>query len=105
MITGTIPLICLWLLVIGTTASLALHMRTPWRTTLMGRHLAVYIGVLAVWWTLILLGSYLGVPRWLEILQAIAFMAMPPVVWWRVVLQIRARKHPLSPKRSERTNR
>lgn len=98
MIQGTIPLVCLWLIVTGTWLSFGLLLATPWRETLLGRHLVLYIGILAVWWALVLIGSYIGVPKWLEVLQAVAFFLMPVAVWWRVFLQLRARHRPLTRK-------
>lgn len=95
MITGWFPLLCLWAIVLGSITSLALHLLTPWRATVLGRHLLAYIAVTVAWYTLILLGSYAGVPKWLEILQALVFALIPLVIWWRAALQVRARHRPL----------
>jgi cellulose synthase/poly-beta-1,6-N-acetylglucosamine synthase-like glycosyltransferase len=110
MIEGFIPLVCLWLIVTGTWTSLGLHLATPWRKSALGRHLTVYIGVLAVWWALILVGSYVGtpgtvgtLPPWLLAAQGVAFVTMAPAVWWRVVLQIRARRKGREPRHDEDT--
>lgn len=96
MITGWFSLACLWATVVGSLVSLWLHLGTPWLRTALGRHLTAYIGITFVWYDLLLLGSLIGVPFWLEVTQVLVFAVIPLVIWWRAYLQIRARKHPLS---------
>lgn len=91
MIRGWFPLVCLWITTAGCWTSFGLVLATPWRRTLVGRLLAGYTAAHAVWWTLILVGSYAGVPRPLQLAEATAFALLPVAVLWMVALQARAR--------------
>jgi hypothetical protein len=93
----------LYLLVIAlyTTAvawiSVAVHARTRWRETQVGRHLMAYMLGLALTFTALTIGvvAEYELPLWLEHVRAVLYLSAPIVVTWRLVLQIQARHHPL----------
>lgn len=85
MITGTAPLVALWLIVGGSWLAVGLHLTTPWWRSPVGQHLLVYLAILAVWYTELLVGSYAYSPA-VETVEAVTFLTMPVAIWWRAGL-------------------
>jgi hypothetical protein len=91
---------------VATWTSAYLTTRTPWKETPVGRHLFWFSVALAVTFTALTLGVLIrDHPVWFDVIRAVLYTATPAVVIWRVVLQLQARRHPLTPRHSERTNR
>lgn len=81
---GALPL--LWF-------SVVLHLRTPWWRTALGTHLLVYTGLLASILTFASLRYFTGdddFPVAVEWIRWVLYMSFPPVIAWRVWLQIQA---------------
>lgn len=84
---GALPL--LWL-------SVVLILMTPFWRSAVGTHLLVKTLLLASILSFATMRHYLGedFPGWLEWVRWAVYMAFPPVILWRVVLQIQAlREH------------
>lgn len=76
--------------------SVFLHLRTPWRKTVLGKHLLCYSLVIAAimsfasarfWWY-----RRQAFPDWLTLIQFSTYVALVGVMGWRVWLQARALK-------------
>lgn len=75
-------------------ASLALQLRVPWWESPMGRHLVAYMAVTAVILSLAAARVLWGdSPGW-QVARLVAFSALPVVLGWRLVLQVRAQRRP-----------
>lgn len=98
--TAHVPLWTAWLFVyVGMPlawVSVILHLRTPWRKTVFGRHLLSYALVIAVimsfaatryWWF-----RREAFPDWLIVCQFSTYAALVGVMGWRVWLQVTALK-------------
>lgn len=73
----------------GSILSFALHAFTPWRRTVMSRHLFWYLLALAITFALASVDLELRPdPAWFEMAQVVEFTALPVVIFWRVVLQV-----------------
>lgn len=88
-------------------ASVYVHSRTPWTATAVGRHLMAYMVALALTFTALTVGvlSNYDLPVWLEYGRAVAYTGTPVVVIWRLVLQLQARRHPLTEPRTRGRHR
>lgn len=91
MIQGTVPLITLWTIALGSLFCLGLHLTSPWRRTPVGVQLAAFLGVMAVWYLELLVASYAGYPMWLQAVEAVTFIGIAVVVVWLAVLMVRYR--------------
>lgn len=95
MIEGWFPLLVLWVIVAASWVGWALVLRTPWRDSAVGRMLFGLTLVWAVWWSLILVGSYASAYwQWLQLVQAAAFVGKALVLVWLDVLMVRAQWRP-----------
>lgn len=88
MITGLIPIICLWTTVICAALMLADRLGTRFWETPVGWYLLAFVAVTLTWWGFVLVGSYVGVPRWLEIAEGTAFIFNTLVIMWCAVLML-----------------
>jgi hypothetical protein len=88
MIEGLVPQIALAAIILGSWGSVIMHGRTPWRASLMGKHLMAYMLILALWYTELGIASFItGTPIVMQGVEAITFLCIPFVVWWRLALQ------------------
>lgn len=69
--------------------SVALHLRTPWRDTELGRHLLVYSLALAIVLSFGVLSRLTGGADWVEYLRAPSYAVLAGTLAWRVALQVR----------------
>lgn len=78
-------------------ASVLLHLRTPWRRTELGKHLLTYAVLIALILTFSVLRYFYAsdLPEPVEWTRWVIYMAFPPVMAWRVSIQLRAanRRH------------
>lgn len=76
--------------------SVFLHARTPWRRTELGRHLMIYAILIATILTFATVRHFTqaGFPQWVEWVRFAVYLSFPPVMAWRVAIQIRARRRP-----------
>lgn len=87
-------------------ASVVVHAETRWNTSPVGRHLMAYMLALAVTFTALTLGILVDhKPWWFEGVRAAMYTGTPIVVVWRLVLQLQARRHPLTPRPSKGRHR
>lgn len=72
-------------------ATVVMHLRTPWTRTELGRHLLVYQALLASILTFVSLRYFYAgeLPEPVEWFRFAVYMAFPPVMGWRLWLQIR----------------
>lgn len=72
-------------------ATVVMHLRTPWRRTEVGRHLMVYQALLATILTFSTVRYFSAgtLPGPVEWIRWVTYMAFPPVMAWRLWLQIR----------------
>lgn len=81
-------------------ASVYVHSQTSWNDSPVGRHLMAYMLAMAATFTALTIGilSHYDLPAWLEYTRAAMYSGTPVVVVWRLVLQLQARRHPLTPR-------
>jgi hypothetical protein len=74
------------------TASVVLHLRVPWRSSAMGRHLMAYMAVMAAVLVLGVVRIVLGDSWWFQLIRLVTFIGVPIVMSWRVWLQVKAQR-------------
>ncbi len=80
-----------WAALVG-TASVIVHLRVPWWTSIMGRHLLAYMMVFAVVLDLGVIKLIIGDSWGFQLLRLITFTGVPVVMSWRLYLQISAQR-------------
>lgn len=96
----TLQIVGNWLLVLAAIPAIVspfVHAKTPWRASVMGTHLMFYMTSLALVFGLTVVDIMIRPdPAWFQILQVVTFVGVPIVMWWRLILQIQALRHPLA---------
>lgn len=95
MAHGLLTLIGSALLVITAlvaTASVLVHARVDWRATTMGRHLMLYMSVIAAVFDLSVVRLVLGDSPWFTTLQLVVFVGVPVAMIQRLYLQVQAQR-------------
>lgn len=77
-------------------ATVVMHLRTPWTQTELGRHLLVYQTLIASILTFATVRYFYAdhLPEVVEWIRWAIYMAFPPVMGWRLWLQIRFARGP-----------
>jgi hypothetical protein len=90
--------VVIWAAAIPAVLSVFVHARTPWRRTVMGKHLMAYMSVLGIILALVAIDTMVRPdPLWFTVTQTVALVGLPIVVWWRLILQVQAQRHSLAP--------
>jgi len=80
-----------WAALVG-TASVVVHSRVDWRSTVMGAHLMYYMTVMAAVLVLSCIRIFFGDTWWFALLRLIVFVGVPLVMTQRLILQVKARR-------------
>lgn len=82
-----------WAAVVG-VASVVVHSRVPWWTTELGRHLMIYMSVIAAVLAMSAIRFFVGDAPWFQVLRFIVFIGVPLAMTQRLWLQIKAQRLP-----------
>jgi hypothetical protein len=80
-----------WAAIVG-TASVVVHARVRWWDSEMGRHLMVYMTVIAAVLVLSVIRTVVGDSWWFQLLRTIVFIGVPFAMTQRLWLQIKAQR-------------
>jgi hypothetical protein len=72
--------------------SVLVYARVNWRRAPMGPHLMAYMTVFATVLTLSTIRQFTGDSWWFQLLRLIVFVGVPVVLWWRLVLLVKAQR-------------
>lgn len=80
-----------WAALVG-AASVVVHSRVAWWVTPMGRHLMVYMSVMAAVLVLSCVRILFGDSTWFQLVRLVVFIGVPIAMTQRLVLQLKARR-------------
>lgn len=85
-----------WAALVG-VASVIVHSQVAWWDSPMGRHLMIYMSVIAAVLVLSCVRVFFGDSQWFQLVRMIVFIGVPLAMTQRLALQLRARRKPKGP--------